>query len=60
MSFTSDQTREFQVSFGLNERTSNPYCDRFRYSPVVLCRINGITPPKPQALARRDIPALAL
>ena len=35
----------------------NPYCDRFLYSSIAPCHINGVTHPKLQALARRDTPA---
>jgi len=64
MAFASDQPCEFVnhywFSFGLDDRYDDPYCNKVLYSSIALRYINGITPPKPQALARRDTPALTL
>jgi hypothetical protein len=49
----------YWFSFGLDDRYGDPYCDRFLYSLIAPCHINGVTPPKLQAQARRDTPALA-
>ena len=62
MASASDQgceyVNQFYVSFGLADRYNDPYCDRFLYSSIAPCHINGVTPPKLKALARRDTPAL--
>ena len=50
----------YRFSFGLGDRYGDPYCDRFLYSLIAPCHINGVTPPKPQALARRDTLVAAL
>ena len=64
MASASDQPCElvnhYWFSFGLDDRYGDPYCDRFLYSSIALCHINGVTPPKLQAQAHRDTPALAL
>jgi hypothetical protein len=63
MASASDQPCElvnhYWFSFGLDDRYGDPYCDRFLYSSIALCHINGVTPPKLQAQAHRDILALA-
>ena len=51
---------QFMQSFGLGSRYANPYCNNVLYSSIALRYINGVTPPKLQALARRDTPALTL
>ena len=49
---------QYWFSFGLDDRDWRPYCNKVLYSLIALRYINGITPPKLQALARRDTPAL--
>jgi hypothetical protein len=62
MASASDQPCEFVnhywFSFGLDDRYEKPYCNNVLYSSIALRYINGVTPPKLQALARRDILAL--
>ena len=68
MTSASDQPCEFvnhySVSFGLDNRYDDPYCNNVLWSLIALQSIialryiNGVTPPKLQALARRDTPAL--
>ena len=64
MASASDKPCEFvnhySVSFGLDDRYDYPYCDRFLYSTIAPCHINGTATPKPQALARRDTLVLVL
>ena len=49
----------YWFSFGLDDRYDDPYWDKVLYSYIGTCPFNGVTPPKLQALARRDTPALA-
>mgnify|MGYP006955079043 FL=1 len=49
---------QFMQSLGLGSRDADPYCNNVLYSSIALRYINGVTPPKLQALARRDTPAL--
>ena len=64
MASASDQPCEFVnhywFSFGLDDRYEKPYCNNVLYSSIALRYINGVTPPKLQALARRDTPVLVL
>jgi hypothetical protein len=62
MTSASDQPCEFVnhywFSFGLDDRYEKPYCNKVLYSTIALRYINGVTPPKLQAQAHRDTPAL--
>ena len=62
MASASDKACEFVNQYSmilwLDDRYDDPYCDRFLYSLIAPGYINDTTPPKPQALAHRDTPAL--
>ena len=64
MASASDQPCEFVnhywFSFGLDDRYEKSYCNNVLYSSIALRYINGVTPPKLQALARRDTLVLVL
>ena len=64
MASASDKACEFVNQYSmilwLDDRYDDPYCDRFPYSTIAPCHINGVTPPKLQALDRRDTLVLAL
>ena len=50
----------YRFSFGLDDRYDDPYCNNVLQVLIALRYINGITPPKLQALARRDTLVLVL
>ena len=64
MASASDQpcsdVNQYWFSFGLDDRELSSYCNKVLYSLIALRYINGVTPPKLQALARRDTLVLVL
>ena len=51
---------QYRFSIGLDDSYDDPYCNNVLQVIIALGYINGITPPKLQALALSDIPAVTL